>query len=253
MGGIYQILNTANNKRYIGSTQNFSVRLYDHRKMLRKGNHHSAKLQRAYSKYGETSFVFEPIIECAVSMLTWYEQQVMDKLGADYNIHPAAGCPRGHKYSEESRQRMSAKLIGNTRALGLKRPPEFAKRVSERHTGKIVSDESRAKMSAAHSNRSDEYRAALSEGRKKYLAVAGFVLSDDARARMSAAGKNKIVSAETRAKLSAASKNRVVSDDTKAKLRAANIGTTRSAETCKKMSESRIGKKRGPYKCSVPT
>jgi group I intron endonuclease len=92
MGGIYQILNTANNKRYIGSTQNFSVRLYDHRKMLRKGNHHSAKLQRAYSKYGETSFVFEPIIECAVSMLTWYEQQVMDKLGADYNIHPAAGC-----------------------------------------------------------------------------------------------------------------------------------------------------------------
>lgn len=59
---IYQIKNLINSKVYIGSTSNLVKRKYRHLSTLRKGNHHSIKLQNSYNKYGEENFVFEILL-----------------------------------------------------------------------------------------------------------------------------------------------------------------------------------------------
>ena len=58
-GYIYHIINTVNNKRYIGQTINFQVRKNTHLRNLRDNKHHSLKLQRAWNKYGEENFIIE--------------------------------------------------------------------------------------------------------------------------------------------------------------------------------------------------
>lgn len=57
-GGIYMILNTYNNKCYIGSTNNFNRRKNEHFNALRNNKHHSQHLQKSFNKYGEDKFVF---------------------------------------------------------------------------------------------------------------------------------------------------------------------------------------------------
>ena len=54
--GIYRILNTINNKFYIGSSVNLRKRLYEHRRLLRLGKHENYHLQNAFTKYGEENF-----------------------------------------------------------------------------------------------------------------------------------------------------------------------------------------------------
>jgi group I intron endonuclease len=58
---IYKIINTLNNKFYVGSTNNQYERFRTHRTKLRKGTHHCAHLQAAWNKYGESAFIFHVI------------------------------------------------------------------------------------------------------------------------------------------------------------------------------------------------
>jgi group I intron endonuclease len=51
---VYGVQNTITGKWYVGITQqSFGRRKSEHLRLLRKGNHHSAKLQNAFNKYGE--------------------------------------------------------------------------------------------------------------------------------------------------------------------------------------------------------
>ncbi|OHD23518.1 MAG: hypothetical protein A2Y38_12205 [Spirochaetes bacterium GWB1_59_5] len=154
--GIYQIKHAEQDKCYVGSAVNISARWSKHRRELRKGVHHSAKLQRAWNKYGEASFVFETLITCAISTLIHYEQQFIDQMPSKYNMSPTAGNCLGSKRSDETRAKMSAANVGNKRALGLKRPDEFGEMVRRVHTGKILSAETRARISASKKNPSQE-------------------------------------------------------------------------------------------------
>jgi group I intron endonuclease len=61
--GIYKIENTKNHKVYIGSSKNMYTRLYQHEKMLKKGIHHSIKLQRSYDKEEDKTIFEFSIIE----------------------------------------------------------------------------------------------------------------------------------------------------------------------------------------------
>jgi len=56
--GIYGIKNKVTGKHYIGSTKNFSKRWGEHKYHLKRGTHHSIKLQRSYDKHGVSSFEF---------------------------------------------------------------------------------------------------------------------------------------------------------------------------------------------------
>ena len=81
MIAVYEIVNTANKKRYIGSTMNFHQRCNKHRNDLIKGNHHCIYLQRAWDKYGESCFEFN-IIETFsdIDSCRKAEQELLDTL-----------------------------------------------------------------------------------------------------------------------------------------------------------------------------
>ena len=67
--GIYMILNTYNNKCYIGSTKNFYTRKQKHFRLLVLNKHHSNHLQKAYNKYGKDKFTFIVLEECEIEKL----------------------------------------------------------------------------------------------------------------------------------------------------------------------------------------
>jgi group I intron endonuclease len=54
--GIYCLLNTCNQKRYIGQSVNLAQRRYFHFSALRHGKHPCAHLQAAFNRYGRQSF-----------------------------------------------------------------------------------------------------------------------------------------------------------------------------------------------------
>lgn len=99
---IYKIINTVNNKFYVGSTNNQYERFRTHRTRLRSGKHHCAHLQAAWNKYGEDSFVFHVIESVGdVSLLQAAEDRWLvewvGKAGC-YNHGMRSGAPwRGVK------------------------------------------------------------------------------------------------------------------------------------------------------------
>lgn len=157
--GIYEIRNTTNGKRYVGSSRVISRRLSEHRAMLRGRYHHSVALQRAWDKYGEESFEFRPLAYLEDADLVATEQRLIEQAFAEdagcYNIarHSDANM-RGRRHSEETRKRMSVSRTGNRSRTGY--PSHWkGKKLSPAHCEAIkrvkqnVSIETRQKMSAA--------------------------------------------------------------------------------------------------------
>ncbi|PHM07588.1 GIY-YIG nuclease family protein, partial [Nostoc sp. 'Peltigera malacea cyanobiont' DB3992] len=54
--GIYAISHISSGKVYIGSSKNLLKRWMQHKALLKKGTHHSWKLQADWNAYGENSF-----------------------------------------------------------------------------------------------------------------------------------------------------------------------------------------------------
>jgi group I intron endonuclease len=121
--GIYYILNTVNNKFYIGSTakigtyqsnSGFYSRWYAHVWELRKNSHENPKLQNAWNKYGEDSFKFQILEFVEPDKCLEVEQVYLDLFPEGdrdlvYNISFIAGRSfnLGQKHTEEARQKMS--------------------------------------------------------------------------------------------------------------------------------------------------
>lgn len=207
--GIYEILNTVNGKRYIGSAVKLSARWNKHRGELRKHIHHNAPLQQAWDKYGEAAFKFLPILTCARSMLYFYEQQLLDKVKPEYNVSLDAKQPMlGRKHSEETKQQMSR---------------------TAKSLGKIITP---------------EHRVLLNEGRSNTIPLPR---SAESRARTSKALKGKTKSVSHRKALSEANMGKKRTPAQIEHLRQCNIGRTLSDGAKKKISESKIGKKRKPF------
>lgn len=105
--GIYEIVNTRNGKRYVGSAKCLRVRFGKHRRSLSVGKHHSGYLQRAWDKYGVAAFEFHVLMICAPDDLLDYEQRAINGLDPAYNICRTAGSQLGRVPSAEARARMS--------------------------------------------------------------------------------------------------------------------------------------------------
>jgi group I intron endonuclease len=91
ISGVYKIINTSNNKFYIGSSKDCCKRWKKHTTDLCGGVHHNVHLQRAWNYFGEKCFVFEIVEEVNVSMLLEREQYWLDHTRAfifqiGYNI-----------------------------------------------------------------------------------------------------------------------------------------------------------------------
>lgn len=124
MGCIYRIVNIVNGHVYIGSaSKSIKKRWADHVRELRRNEHHSRYLQRAWNKYGEESFRIEEI-ERGISpeRLLEREQHYLDDRKnnfppkSNYNVCWVAGNCRGRKATPESRLKMSASHKGIRRS-----------------------------------------------------------------------------------------------------------------------------------------
>ena len=144
--GIYAIKSKRCERIYIGSTKRFRKRYLEHLQSLRRNKHSSSKLQRFYSKYGESELSFEVIEICDVSMLSQREQYWLDSLDSyekGFNCNPISGG-----------------------LIGLKRTKEWIEKISQSKKGKKFSDEHRKNLSIAGKKRRDDIVSYLPKNQK---------------------------------------------------------------------------------------
>lgn len=114
--GIYQILNTINNKRYIGSSKNLTHRLWEHKNKLSLGKHSNPHLQSAWNVYGDKAFKFSIIKICDEENLLGFEDYFIKTYISNnklygYNIRKVAKSNSG---SITARNRYKAgQQVGN--------------------------------------------------------------------------------------------------------------------------------------------
>ena len=145
MGFIYKIENALNGKKYIGSTVCVRRRWSDHRLLLLKGCH-NRKLQNSFNKNSKSFefYNFSVIEECKDEKLIEREQyyiNLFDSVDNGYNVRIQASTNYGLKWNEEQKQ----KLKGRKTPFGLKRSEETKARISI--AKKNISDETRVKLS----------------------------------------------------------------------------------------------------------
>jgi len=142
-------------------------------------------------------------------------------------------------------------------------------------SGRTITDEHKAKISAANTNPSAETRAKMSEASRNKspevierlrLACVGRIHSAETREKMSITRMGRVPTAETIEKLRAASTGQICSEEKRAKLRAANLGKKMpdsvkemmsalhkgkelSIEHCDKISAGNKGKKKSEEHC----
>lgn len=247
--GIYRIVHRDSWRAYVGSAVNIRRRWNVHRQVLRRGTHHSSKLQRAWSKYGEDAFDFQVIFYCEPLQLLPLEQSILDICTPAFNCNPNARSWLGRKHSPETRAKLSKMKLGVP-------------------TGRthVTSEETRAKISAARVGQrpNETTLAKLRAARIGKRPAQGMVHSEEVRSRMSASHRQRWArmgqdertqwlrrqlpnnhgrkhSSESIAKMSASASSRVRSPQsakTKAKIRAALIASwvTRRALTFKEQA-----------------
>ena len=107
VSGIYLIENAAGGKRYVGSAINMGARFNEHKKLLRRGSHHSAHLQAAWNKYGEDVFRFEALEEWEPEFLVGMEQWWINMLRPEYNHRAVASSNLGIRFGDRTRAKMA--------------------------------------------------------------------------------------------------------------------------------------------------
>lgn len=99
-GAVYQILNLADGKRYIGASGNPTKRIREHKSALRNGIHKNKKLQQAWNELADKNdFIFE-VIEDKVDVRDLYELEMVycnkfDTVNQGYN--PKVNTPYGRR------------------------------------------------------------------------------------------------------------------------------------------------------------
>lgn len=183
--GIYCIRHIASDRRYVGSACRLRTRKSDHLSALKRGRHHSGRLQKAWDEYGEDAFCFEVLefIETRTTLITreqcWIDRYETDTPMRGFNISPTAGNTLGRRHTKEAIEKMRAAKTGlkaspETREkmskarIGRKMSPENVAKMAERMRGRIFTPETIARMSAARKGekKSPEIMAKLHEGNR---------------------------------------------------------------------------------------
>lgn len=240
--GVYYIRNAVSARLYIGSGWSMRARVRNHRHLLRNGRHPNRYLQHAYDRYGEDAFeigVVQVLQGSTQAERLAIEEKWMTKLGtlAETGGGYNLSFPTndtGRSMSNESRAKISAAMKGRPQTDAAR---ESLRRAAQKRVGVPLSEETKAHMSAAQRGRtfSDEARARMSETRKgRPSPQKGKTMSDEARANMSAAARGK----------EPWNKGRSFSEETRAKMSAAAEGRKLSDVAREKVSASLIGNTR---------
>lgn len=138
---------------YQGSTNNINKRIRDHKNNLKKGKHSNAKMQAVWNKY--QSFEHQILVECDEVAVRIYEQDYIDANWGDpkyLNLAEKVGLlpdNKGRKFSDEHRAKLSAAAKGHSRTKGIPQSEEHKRKKAEARKGSVVSDETKAKISAS--------------------------------------------------------------------------------------------------------
>ncbi len=174
--GIYKIQNRTNGKYYVGSSRRLERRMfYEHRWMLRRGEHFNPHLQNAWDKYGESNFDFLVVEvlspEVSEKTLLSAEQRHLDVLKCSpqlgYNSTFIAGkvelTPAMRK-AQSIRQKKWLKKNGHP-LLGTHPSQETLERLSLSHRGLKLSESAKKKISG---KRSVAHRQSVKEKKRRW-------------------------------------------------------------------------------------
>jgi len=99
--GVYEIRNTINGRRYIGSSYRVHHRWKEHKRHLRRKMHHSFLLQRAWDKYEPSDFIFSilEVVDGPENLVAteqyWFDELRPYEKQNGYNLSPFAGSESG--------------------------------------------------------------------------------------------------------------------------------------------------------------
>ena len=169
--GIYKIQSISRPDRcYIGSAVNIRIRWNLHLNSLNNNKHHSIKLQRHFTKYGQPDLLFSILLECERFDLLKNEQIFIDSYNPYFNICKIAGSSLGLKRTKEACQKNREKHLGakNT-CFGRKLSPEHKKILIESNTNRIVKESTKEKMRNMNLGKvhSEETKKKMSESSPK--------------------------------------------------------------------------------------
>jgi hypothetical protein len=129
MTGIYKIVNSIDNKIYIGSAKCIHNRFTTHKNLLKRGKHFNTHLQSAVNKYGLDNFNFEivEIIKIDKNIID-YKKVIQEREeyyilaynsnnnNFGYNRRTKCETNLGIKFSEETKQKLSESHMGHKRS-----------------------------------------------------------------------------------------------------------------------------------------
>lgn len=241
LSGIYEIVNSANGKRYVGSAANMKQRWASHRHLLDAGRHHSVHLQRAWKKHGPGGFVFRALeLGVLVEDLILREQHHINALKPEYNIARHAGSALGVRHTAETK----AKIGEASRRAWQDEKVRGRLMVARRQAWDDPERREKGRAAMRRNWENPEYREKLMAARAKQAQALPPGFGD--------AVKQGIAARKAKGLPFARQINpcvgRRLSDATKEKLRQANLGKRHSDEARRKMSATRQGKKTGPRK-----
>jgi group I intron endonuclease len=172
--GIYRFVCVPTGKCYVGGSGRMKIRKGEHLASLRGNRHHSRRFQNAWNKWGEQEFAYEILEECDPTALMEREQHWIDTFKSfdksmGFNIAPITGTVLGIKRSEETKERMRV-----SRRNRIEKPFSEAHRVNlskslmgnQRTKGHKLTEEHRAKLSAASKGKPRPDVSAALKGRK---------------------------------------------------------------------------------------
>tara|TARA_E500000318_G_scaffold67984_4_gene62774 strand:+ start:5035 stop:5700 length:666 start_codon:yes stop_codon:yes gene_type:complete len=152
MKGIYKIVNTVNNKIYIGSSSNIKHRWVVHRSYLNNNKHPNKHLQYAWNKYGPSSFKFSVIKEMNTGIREEEQRMIMETKCFDrnigYNVSLNTQAPMaGKTHTEASIAKMSEAKKGNKNNFyGKTHTEETKQKISDSKKGVPLSEKHRDKI-----------------------------------------------------------------------------------------------------------
>lgn len=184
------------NKLYVGSAVNLYNRISTHIRELVNNIHHNNYLQNYFNKYGHevlTVYIIEYVNDS--NTLIEREQYWINLLNPCFNICKTAGSVLGRKhteetklkiskgnigktlnktkpeFSEEHKENLSTALKGKQQRLGKTNSEEHKRKISEAHKGKIVSEETRHKLSSVNLGKklTEEHKAKIKANNKSAL------------------------------------------------------------------------------------